>query len=137
MIYGTLATSVIALFMAVPIGLASAIVLSENSLPLSIRNVIVFLVELLAAIPSIVYGFWGIYVLIPFLKIVEQRFHDKFGWIPLFATTPSGPGMLPAGTILAIMVSPFITAISHDSLTSLPNNLRWGAYSVGSNQELE
>jgi phosphate transport system permease protein len=132
MIYGTLATSLIALLLAVPIGLASAIVLSENFLPLSVRNVLVFLVELLAAIPSVVYGFWGIAVLIPFLKVIEQWLHNSFGWIPLFATVPSGPGMLPAGTILAIMVLPFITAISRDSLASLPTDLRWGAYGVGS-----
>ncbi len=131
MIYGTLISSLIALLLAVPIGLASAIILSENFLPLSVRTVLVFLIELLAAIPSIVYGLWGIYVLIPFLKPIGNWLHENFGYIPLFSTPYIGPGMLPAGFILAIMVLPIITVISRDSLASLPSELRWGSYGVG------
>lgn len=131
MIYGTIVSSLIALLLAVPIGLASAIVLSENFLPLSIRTVLVFLVELLAAIPSIVYGLWGIYVLIPFLQPIGNWLHKNFGYIPLFSTQYIGPGMLPAGFILAIMVLPIITVLSRDSLASLPTELRWGSYGVG------
>lgn len=131
-IYGTLVSSFIALLLAVPVGLACAIVLSENFLPLSIRTVLVFLVELLAAIPSIVYGFWGIYVLIPFLKVIEIWLHNYFGWIPLFASRPVGPGLLPAGVVLAIMILPIITALSRDSLAAVPKELRWGSYGVGS-----
>lgn len=131
MIYGTLVSSLIALLIAVPIGLACAIVLSENFLPLSIRTVLVFVVELLAAIPSIVYGLWGIYILIPFLQPIGRWLHDNFGWIPLFATRYIGPGMLPAGVLLAIMILPIIAAISRDSLASLPTDLRWGSYGIG------
>lgn len=132
MIYGTLLSSLIALLIAVPIGIACAIVLSENFLPLSIRTVLVFLVELLAAIPSIVYGLWGIYVLIPFLKPIGSWLHNNLSWIPLFSTRYIGPGMFPAGVILAIMILPIFTVISRDSLASLPTNLRWGSYGIGS-----
>ena len=132
MMYGTLVSSTIALSIAVPIGLACAIVLSENFLPQSIRTISVFLMELLAAIPSIVYGFWGIYVLIPFLRGIEVWLHQYFGWLPLFSTLPVGPGMLAAGVILAIMILPIITALSRDSLAAVPNDLRLAAYGVGS-----
>jgi phosphate transport system permease protein len=132
MIYGTLVSSLIGLLIAVPIALSSAIVLSENFLPVSLRKALVFLVELLAAIPSVVYGLWGIYILIPFLRGIGRWLHDNFGWIPLFGTEPLGPGMLPAGVILAIMILPIITAISRDSLASLPPELRGAAYGVGS-----
>lgn len=134
MIYGTLLSSAIALLLAWPVGIASAIVLSENFLPLSIRNVLVFLLELLAAIPSIVYGLWGIYVLIPFLQPIGRWLHNNFGFIPLFSTQYIGPGMLPAGVVLAIMILPIITAISRDALASLPTDLRWGSYGVGASR---
>lgn len=132
MMYGTLVSSLIALLIAVPTGLACAIVLSENFLPRSMRTVSVFLMELLAAIPSIVYGFWGIYVLIPFLRPIEAWLHHYFGWLPLFSTIPVGPGMFAAGVILAIMILPIITALSRDSLAAVPSDLRLGAYGVGS-----
>lgn len=132
MIYGTVVSSLIALLIAFPVGVACAIVLSENFIPKSARRVLIFLVELLAAIPSVVYGLWGIYVLIPFLKPIGQWLHDNLGWFPLFSTNYVGPGMLPAGVILAIMILPLITAIARDSLASLPDNLRSGSYAVGS-----
>ncbi|MEC4891764.1 MAG: phosphate ABC transporter permease subunit PstC [Oscillatoria sp. PMC 1051.18] len=133
-IYGTIVSSLIALLIAFPIGLAIAIVLSENFLPKSIRTVFVFMVELLAAIPSVVYGLWGIYVLIPFLKPIGSFLHNNFAWIPLFSTTYRGPGMLPAGVILSIMILPIFTTISRDSLASLPGDLRSGSYAVGSSR---
>ena len=132
MIYGTVVSSLIALLIAFPIGVACAIVLSENFMPRSVRRILVFLVELLAAIPSVVYGLWGIYVLIPFLKPIGSWLHDNLGWIPLFSTNYVGPGMLPAGIILSIMILPILTAIARDSLASLPDNLRSGSYAVGS-----
>ena len=132
MIYGTVVSSLIALLIAFPIGVACAIVLSEDFLPKSIRRILVFLVELLAAIPSVVYGLWGIYVLIPFLKPIGSWLHSNFGWFPLFSTQYIGPGMFPAGIILAIMILPILTAIARDSMASLPENLRSGAYAVGS-----
>ncbi|MEO0847027.1 MAG: phosphate ABC transporter permease subunit PstC [Cyanobacteria bacterium J06648_1] len=132
MIYGTVVSSLIALLVAFPIGVACAIVLSENFLPKSVRRILVFLVELLAAIPSVVYGLWGIFVLIPFLKPIGAWLHNNFGWLPLFSTNYVGPGMFPAGIILSIMILPLITAIARDSLASLPDDLRSGSYAVGS-----
>jgi len=134
-IYGTLASSFIGLLIAVPIGIGTAVLLSENILPLSVRTILVFLVELLAAIPSVVYGLWGIFVLIPFLGGVGQWLNEYFGWIPLFSRPQtgaiSGPGLLPAGLILTIMTLPIITAISRDALASVPRNLREAAYGLG------
>jgi phosphate transport system permease protein len=132
MVYGTVVSSSIALLIAFPIGVASAIVLSENFLPRSLRRILVFMVELLAAIPSVVYGLWGIYVLIPFLQPIGSWLHHYFGWIPVFSTAYVGPGMFPAGIILSIMILPLITAIARDSLASLPPELRAGSYAVGS-----
>jgi phosphate transport system permease protein len=130
-IAGTLISSLIALLIAVPLGLGAAIFLSENFIPLQIRTVLVFLVELLAAIPSVVYGLWGIFVLIPLIRPLGDFLHTYLGWIPLFSTPPSGPGMLPAGIILAIMILPIIIAISRDSLASLPPDLRQASLGLG------
>jgi len=132
MIYGTLVSSAIALLIAVPLGLGTAIFLSEDFIPLEIRTVLVFLVELLAAVPSVVYGLWGIFVLIPFISRPLGSFlHNILGWLPLFASEPVGPGMLPAGMVLAIMILPIITAISRDSLASLPPDLRQASLGLG------
>jgi phosphate transport system permease protein len=131
MIYGTLVSALIALLLAVPIGVGIAVFLSENFLPLQVRTVLVFLVELLAAIPSVVYGLWGIFVLIPILRGFGGWLFENFGWFPLFSTQPSGPGMLPAGVILTIMILPIITAISRDSLASLPPELRQASIGLG------
>lgn len=133
-IYGTIVTSAVALFLAFPIGVASAIVLSEDFLPVSMRRILIFLIELLAAIPSVVYGLWGIFVLIPFLKPIGNWLHNNWGFLPLFSTPYIGPGILPAGIVLAIMILPILTAIARDSLASLPTELRWGAYGVGSSR---
>lgn len=130
-IYGTLVTAFIALLLAVPIGVGTAIVISENFLPSSVQTVVVFLVELLAAIPSVVYGLWGIFVLIPILTPIGRVLHSSLGWLPIFSTPPSGPGILPAGIILTIMILPIITAISRDALVSLPTDLRKAAYGLG------
>jgi hypothetical protein len=98
MIFGTFASSLIALLIAVPIGVGTAIFLSENFLPPSIRLTLNFLVELLAAIPSVVYGLWGIYVLIPFLKPMGTWLYTHLGWFPLFSSRYLGPGLLPAAS---------------------------------------
>lgn len=131
MIYGTIVSSAIALLLAVPIGIGTAVFLSEDFLPLSIRTPLVFMVELLAAIPSVVYGLWGIFVLIPLLLPIGQWLHSNFGWLPIFGTSPGGPGMLPAGIVLTIMILPIITAISRDSLASLPPDLRQASLGLG------
>ncbi|TAE56399.1 MAG: phosphate ABC transporter permease subunit PstC [Nostocales cyanobacterium] len=130
-IYGTLMSSFIGLLIAVPIGVGTAILLSEDFLPSKVRLVLVFLVELLAAIPSVVYGVWGIFVLIPILNNFGKWLHSSLGFIPFFNTPPTGPGMLPAGVILAIMTLPIITAISRDALISLPPSLRQAAVGLG------
>ncbi len=115
-IYGTLVSSVIALLISVPIGLGVAIFLSEDYLPPAIQRIIVFLVELLAAVPSVVYGLWGIFVLIPFLKEI---------------TPLRGPGMLPAALILSVMILPTIAAISRDAIINVPSGLRQAAVGLG------
>jgi phosphate transport system permease protein len=131
MIVGTLESSLIALLLAWPIGVGTAIFLSEDFLPQSIRTVLAFMVELLAAIPSVVYGLWGIYVLIPFLQPIGEGLHSNLAWIPLFSTQYVGPGMFPAAIILTVMILPIITAVSKDSLTSLPPELRQAALGMG------
>ncbi|WP_017315923.1 phosphate ABC transporter permease subunit PstC [Mastigocladopsis repens] len=130
-VYGTLVSAFIGLLIAVPIGVGTAILLSENFLPSPVRTVLVFLVELLAAIPSVVYGIWGIFVLIPLTTGVGRWLNASLGWLPIFSTPPTGPGMFPAGVILAIMTLPIITAISRDALISLPPSLRQAAMGLG------
>lgn len=130
-IYGTLVSSAIGLLISVPIGVGTAVLLSENFMPAKVRLVLVFLVELLAAIPSVVYGIWGIFVLIPILSGLGNWLHANFGFLPIFSTPPTGPGMLPAGVILAIMTLPIITAISRDALSSVPRDLRQASMGLG------
>jgi len=115
-VYGTLASSFIALALSVPIGLGVAIFLSEDYLPTPVQRVLVFLVELLAAIPSVVYGLWGIFVLIPFLKEL---------------TPLKSPALLPAALVLGVMILPTITAISRDAMINVPQDLRQAAYGLG------
>ncbi|MEM1369828.1 MAG: phosphate ABC transporter permease subunit PstC [Cyanobacteria bacterium P01_H01_bin.15] len=134
MIYGTIVSSIIALLIAVPLGVGTAIFISEDFIPIQIRTVLVFLIELLAAIPSVVYGLWGIFVLIPLLNPIGDFLHSNFGFIPIFSTEPIGPGMLPASIVLAIMILPIITAISRDSLESLPPRLRQASLGIGASR---
>ena len=131
MIYGTIVSAAFALVLAVPLGVGTAVFLSEDFLPLSVRTPLVFMVELLAAIPSVVYGIWGIFVLIPFLTPLQQWLNSTLGWLPIFSTPPSGPGMFPAGVVLTVMILPIITAISRDSLASLPPELRQASLGLG------
>lgn len=130
-IYGTLMSSLIALLIAMPIGLGVAIFLSEDFLPTKLQRPIVFMVELLAAIPSVVYGLWGIFVLIPILRNLGVALNSGLGWIPLFSSQPTGPGMYVAGVILAIMILPIIAVISRDALVAVPPDLRQAAYGLG------
>lgn len=130
-IYGTLLTSALALLLAIPLGVGTAIFLTENFIPAKFRTIIGSLVELLAAIPSVVLGLWAIFVLEPVLRPLLQEIHDYLGWIPFFSTVPTGPGIMPAVLILVIMVLPIITAISRDSLNQVPPDLRQAAYGVG------
>lgn len=130
-VYGTIISSFIGLLLAVPIGVGTAVLLSEDFLPVKVRTVLVFLVELLAAIPSVVYGVWGIFVLTPILNGLGTWLNAYLGWLPIFSTPPRGPGMLPAGVILAIMTLPIITAISRDALISVPPSLRQASLGLG------
>jgi phosphate transport system permease protein len=152
-IWGTLYTSVLALILGTAFGTAAAIFLSEGylgqatfaalrglrlhlhpvwgKLPDRLEHLLKNLIELLAAIPSVVYGLWGIFVVIPLIRPLCDWLHLKLGWLPLFATDLSGPGVLPAVIVLAIMILPTITAISRDALVSVPSKLRMAAYGLG------
>src|SRR6201988_5553456 len=98
-----------------------------DRLELLLKNMI----ELLAAVPSVVYGLWGLFVIIPMIRPGANWLHEQFGWFPLFSTTLSGPGVLPAVFVLSIMILPTITAISRDALVSVPPKLRMAAYGLG------
>ena len=130
-IYGTLVTSLLALLIAVPLGVGTAIFITEDIIPLKIRTLIGVMVELLAAIPSVVLGLWAIFVMEPFIRPFLQFLHTALGWIPLFSTDPMGPGIAPAVLILVVMILPIITAISRDSLDQVPMKLKQAAYGVG------
>ncbi|QNG26618.1 MULTISPECIES: phosphate ABC transporter permease subunit PstC [unclassified Synechococcus] len=130
-IYGTIVTSLLSLAIAVPLGVGTAIFITENIIPLRIREVIGVMVELLAAIPSVVLGLWAIFVLEPFLRPFLTWLNTAFGWIPIFSSPPMGPGMAPAILILVVMILPIITAIARDSLNQVPTKLRQAAYGVG------
>ncbi|MCU0565173.1 MAG: phosphate ABC transporter permease subunit PstC [Oculatellaceae cyanobacterium Prado106] len=130
-IYGTIVSSIIALLLAVPLGVGVAVFLSEDFLPAKIRTPIAFVIELLAAVPSVVYGLWGIFVLVPFIRPFLNVIHQTLGWIPIFSTAPDIRGMVQAGIVLGIMISPIIIAISRDALVSLPPQLRQGSLALG------
>lgn len=152
-IHGTLYSSLLALLIGSLFGLAVAIFLSEHylagfvfgilktiglqfhpvwsRLPDRLEHLLKNLIELLAAIPSVVYGLWGIFFIIPLIRPFCHALQAKLGWIPLFSTTLSGPGMLPASVVLAVMILPTISAISLNALQAVPNKLREAAYGLG------
>ena len=130
-IYGTFITSLLALMIAVPLGVGTAIFITENIIPKRIRDVISLMVELLAAIPSVVLGLWAIFVMEPFIRPGLELLYQLFNWFPLFSTPPMGPGTIPAVLILVVMILPIITAISRDCLNQVPPQLRQAAYGVG------
>jgi phosphate transport system permease protein len=130
-IFGTLVSSLLALLIALPLSIGVAIFLSELA-PRWLERPVSFLVELLAAIPSIVYGLWGIFVLVPWLRTSVEPFLIKsLGFLPFFKGVPYGFGMLAAGIILAIMVLPIISSISRDVLRAIPNSQREAAFALG------
>ena len=134
LIYGTLVTSLLALAIATPLGISIAIFLSENLLPTKIRALSGFVVELLAAIPSVIYGLWGIATVIPLTTILGRWLFANFHNIPTFSTPPVGPGILPASLVLAIMILPTIAAVSRSSLRNVPAALKEGAYALGASR---
>lgn len=130
-IYGTLVSSLLALAIAVPLSLGIAIFLTEQA-PQRIAKPIAFMVELLAAIPSVVYGLWGIFVLAPFIRDYLGAFlQTYFGWIPFFQGNLTGFGMFTAGVILALMIMPIITAVVRDVLEAVPTTQREAALALG------
>jgi phosphate transport system permease protein len=129
-IWGTLYSSVLALVIATPIALGIAVFISELC-PAALRQPLVFLTELLAAIPSIVYGLWGIFVLVPAVRAIESSLPGSVRSLPIFAGPPLGLGMLAAALVLAIMVIPFSSSVAREVLKSVPAAQREGAYALG------
>ncbi|HYC34010.1 MAG TPA: phosphate ABC transporter permease subunit PstC, partial [Gemmatimonadales bacterium] len=131
LIFGTLLSSVVALVIAVPLSLGVAIYLTEFA-PKAVRQPVAFLIGLLAAIPSVVYGLWGIFVLIPVLRTTAFPFlRDMLGFLPIFQGPIYGPSMLAAGIILAIMVMPYVMSVSREVLLAVPNTQREAALALG------
>ena len=132
-IWGTLYSSVLALALATPIALGIAIFLSELC-PNSLRQPLTFLTELLAAIPSIVYGLWGIFVLVPAVRAFEASLPAALRALPFFSGPPVGVGMLSAVLILAVMVIPFTSSVAREVLKAVPMSQREAAYALGATQ---
>jgi phosphate transport system permease protein len=129
-IWGTLYSSILALLLATPISIGIAVFISELS-PGRLRQPLVFLTELLAAIPSIVYGLWGIFVLVPTVRSVQTALPDSLRALPFFTGPPLGIGMMSAALILAVMVIPFTSAVAREVLKSVPLAQREAAYALG------
>ena len=130
-IYGTLVTSVVALVLALPVSVGLALFLTEMAPP-SLKSIVSFPISLLAGIPSVVYGLWGLFVLVPILrKVVEPALANAFGFLPLFKGPPIGLGYLAAGVVLAIMILPTITSIAIEVLQTVPGALREAALALG------
>ena len=129
-IWGTLYSSILALLIATPVALGIAIFIAELC-PARLRMPLVFLTELLAAIPSIVYGLWGIFVLVPAVRQLEIWTPEILKQLPLFSGPPLGVGMLSAGLILAIMITPFTSSVAREVLKSVPIEQREAAYALG------
>ena len=130
-VYGTLVSSVVALALAVPLAVGVAIFITEMS-PRWLRGPLAFTTELLAAIPSVIYGLWAIFVLVPLLREYLEPFLGRyFGWTGLFEGTPYGIGMLAAGIILAIMVVPIVSAITREVMTAVPQQQREAVLALG------
>jgi len=129
-IWGTLYSSILALVIAAPVALGIAVFLSELC-PARLQQPIVFLTELLAAIPSIVYGLWGVFVLVPAVRAIQVATPDFLRGVPLFSGPPVGVGMLAAGLILAVMVIPFSSSVAREVLKAVPRAQREAAYALG------
>ena len=130
-IFGTLVSSILALLIAVPLGVATALFLTDLA-PQSLRQPIVMVIEMLAAVPSVIFGLWGIFFLIPWLR--DHLFvwlKHSLGFLPLFRGPIYGPSMLAAGIIIAIMILPIVTSISREILRSVPGLQREAAYALG------
>jgi phosphate transport system permease protein len=130
-VWGTLYSSLLALLIGGFFGIVMAIFLTQDFLPPRLAVLFRTVVELLAAIPSVVYGLWGLFVVVPVLRPVAGWLFDRLGWVPFFGTTLSGPGLAPAALVLAIMVLPTVAAISQDALRLVPYRVKEAAYGMG------
>jgi phosphate ABC transporter permease protein PstC len=130
LVVGTLITSAIALLIGVPVAVAAALYVTELA-PRRAQQPLVILVELLAAVPSVVYGLWGVFVLIPKLKPAEQWFSDTFAFLPLVGGDVAGPNYFIAGLILAIMILPIVSAISREVIATVPVEHKEAALALG------
>lgn len=130
-IYGTIVSSLVALVIAVPLGLGVAVFITEMC-PKELRGILSFSTELLAAIPSVIYGLWAIFVLVPILRLyIEPGLIRSLGWTGLFEGPPYGIGMLAAGMVLAVMVVPIISSLTREVLSAVPRNQREAALALG------
>ena len=130
-IWGTLYSSFLALLIGGLFGVSMAIFLTQDFLPPRMAQIFRTIVELLAAIPSVVYGLWGLFVVVPALRPLANWLYAKLGWIPFFGSTLSGPGLAPAALVLAIMILPTVAAISQDALRLVPYKIKEAAYGLG------
>lgn len=130
-IWGTLYSSLLALLVAGVLGLSTAIWLTQNFLPEKLEWFLKTVVDLLAAIPSVVYGLWGIFYVIPAIRPMAGWLHDHVSWLPFFSTPFTGPGLLPASLVLGIMILPTVASVSRDALSSVPIKLKEAALGLG------
>jgi len=130
-IWGTLYSSLLALAIGGFFGVAMAVFLTQDFLPPRIAQVFRIIVELLAAIPSVVYGLWGLFVVVPAMRPIADVLHARLGFVPLFGSTLSGPGMAPAAIVLGIMILPTVAAVSQDALRLVPYKVKEAAYGLG------
>jgi phosphate transport system permease protein len=130
-IYGTIVSSMIALLVAVPLSIGTAIYLTDLA-PVWLRQPLTSIIEMLAAVPSVIWGLWGIFVLVPLLRVAVYPLLQKwFGFLPLFQGPILGVGLLTSGIIVAIMILPIVTSVSREVLRSVPNLQREAAYALG------
>ncbi|XZE22062.1 phosphate ABC transporter permease subunit PstC [Pirellulaceae bacterium SH449] len=130
-IWGTAYSSLLALVMATGVAVCIAIWLTQQFLPQKLEWLLKTVIELLASIPSVVFGLWGIFVVIPVVRPCANWLHEQLGWVPFFSSPLSGPGLFPAAIVLAIMILPTITAISRDAISSVPTRLKEAAFGLG------
>jgi phosphate transport system permease protein len=130
-IWGTLYSSLLALILGGFFGVSIAIFLTQDFLPPAIEVIFKNIIELLAAIPSVVYGLWGIFVVIPAIRPLAHWLHESLGWVPFFGTSLSGPGILPAALVLTIMILPTVSAISRDALSAVHPRIKEAAFGLG------
>jgi phosphate transport system permease protein len=131
-VYGTLVTSAVALLLAVPLGIGAAIFLAELA-PARVSDTLQFLIDLLAAVPSVIYGLLGVFIIVPLMRtVIFPAFNKPLGFLPIFKGPSYGVGFLTAGIILAIMVIPYIISVSREVLLSVPRDQREAALALGS-----